>query len=577
MGYMEAQDHYLQDLFAGEDQYVVPVFQRRYQWEQEHWEALWDDLSTLLESQNGSEEHFIGAFVCMAAENRPGIRPQYLVIDGQQRFITLSVMLCSIRDLADELDEDQLEEFDGKTRDSLRNLPDEIQQKNLTDPYKTDIEKFRIVSRAEDRDVLFRLFEQNASGDVDSSVTEAYAFFNARISERAEDDPRLLKRLHQIIMQQLPLAMITASEEENPYTIFETLNERGLRLEESDLIRNYVFMQLDLDQQDRFNREHWLPFENKFEDTEIYDAQSLTRFYRIFLMKDGDYVRQNYVYHEFKDRIDAVPHELVATVDHFSDLYLLIRRPSTAEPDWLRSLLLRKEALDIGTADPLILTLLDRWQKGDLLDTELQRIFHGLESFAIRRSICGESTRGYYQIFPKSINVIESDEVVRPLFEYLDERGWPRDRRFVSDLTRFNLYSREPDKCRLILRTLQRSFGHKEMVELDSLQIEHVLPQEIGDDEHGSEWKSMLGTDWKEIHGRWLHTIGNLTLTGYNPELSNHCFDDKRELFEASKLDLNEYFVDCPRWTEEEIEERGSQLAAQIAEMWPVPEEVLVE
>lgn len=577
---MDAEDLYLQDLFTGKDQYTIPVFQRRYSWEKKQWEQIWEDITLLLDSPLGEEEHFIGAFVTMSGENKPGSRPKYLVIDGQQRLITICLILCAIRDTAAELTEDTLSEIPEEESDSLKNLPDKIQDENLIDPYEEGQDKYRIISRTEDRDALFELLEQGELEEdlEETSIGEAYAYFSDSVQDLVDEvSVYSLYKLRQIIIEQLPLAMITAEEDENPYTIFETLNERGLDLHESDLIRNFVFMQLNLDEQDEFNREYWLPFEQKFEETEEYDEEDLTRFYRMYLMRNGNYVKQNGVYDSFKKRVGLTPHKLAEQLDYYSNLYLSIRRPEEASPGWLRDLLVRKQSLDIGTADPLILNLLDRWKSGKLSDDDLRRAFRGLESFAIRRSICDRSTRGYYQIFPTSISSIDEENVVDSLFEYLFGRGWPDDEEFRSAFTTFDLYTREPEKCRLILKTLQQDYGHKEPVKLGELQIEHVIPQTIGNDKHGEAWKSMLGEDWEEIHEKWVHTPGNLTLTGYNPELSNRKFEDKQDLLEDSHLDLNDHFVEVDKWTELEIRDRGEELAQRCAQLWSVPDIVATE
>lgn len=571
---MDAEDLYLQDLFTGKDQFIVPVFQRRYSWEEKHWQQLWDDISTLLDSPLGDNEHFIGAFVSMSQENRPGDRPKYLVIDGQQRLITIAIVLCAIRDKTDKLDDEDMEALPPEESDSIITLSDKIQDENLVDPYENDLEQYRIMSRAEDRNALFSIFDKKEPQD-GIPISESYSFFYNLLDELVEErSPYVLHKLRQTIIEQLPLAMITANKSENPYTIFETLNERGLDLQESDLIRNSVFMQLDLDEQDEFNEKHWLPFEQEFTEPENHSTEDLTRFYRIFLMRNGEYVKQHSVYDAFKERIDKSPRDLIKDIRYYSDLYLSIRRPETVDEKWLQQALSQKQNLDIGTADPLILNLLDRWKSGTLKKEELQKIFRGLESFVIRRSICNYSTRGYYQIFPNTIKSIADDRVANSVFEYLAERGWPEDEEFCESFVTFNLYSRESDKCRLIFEQLQRGYGHKEPIELDELQIEHVMPQEFGDGVHGDAWKNMLGDDWEETQAEWIHTPGNLTLTGYNPELSNRSFSKKQELYSDSKLDLNSHFAEVSQWSATEIRNRGEELALRVAELWPVPEGV---
>lgn len=572
---MDAEDLYIRDLFTGKDQYVIPVFQRRYSWEKEQWEQLWDDITTLLDSSLGEEEHFIGAFVTMSGENRPGSRPRYLVIDGQQRLITICLILCAIRDNAENKIGEATSDLSEKESDSLEDLPNKIQDENLVDPYESEIDKYRVISRTEDRDTLFTLFDRKElEGELkETPIGQAYSYFSEQIQglirERSVSD---LDKLRQILIEQLPLAMITAEEDENPYTIFETLNDRGLDLQESDLIRNSVFMQLDLDEQSKFNQKYWLPFEQKFEETKDHDKESLTQFYRVYLMRNGNYVKKDGVYDAFKERVDLTPHKLVKQLDYYSDLYMNIRRPDTVDVDWLQKKLTRLQYLSIATADPLILNLLNRWKSNEITDKEIQRVFDGIESFAIRRAICDRSTRGYYQVFPTSIKSIDDEDVADSVFEYLADRGWPDDQEFRSSFVEFDLYSRDRKKCRLILEMLQRDYGHKEPIKLDNVEIEHVMPQSIADDEHGEAWKSMLGEDWEDIHEEWVHTPGNLTLTGYNPELSNNQFTKKQELFEDSHIDLNKHFTEVDQWTEIEIKDRGEKLARRCAKQWPVPD-----
>lgn len=566
---MDANDELLQDVFGGEKQYIVPVFQRRYSWDDEHWDALWEDILSLYETESRDEDHFIGAFVCMPGTIRPGDIPKYMVIDGQQRLLTFSLLLSALRDHAGEQDTEDHQRF-----------ADEINDKYLLDEYKKGIDQYKVVSRAEDRSALFAILGQEDFDDEvrETSIYEAYRFFRKRLNQMEEgSEHRVLNRLKQIIMQQMPLAMITTSEDENPYAIFETLNERGLQLEESDLIRNWVFMQLSLEEQDNFNDDYWRPFEEKFKETDEFDAISLTSFYRDYLMRTGEYVKKNSVYHQFKERIDSNPHKLVESLNYYSKLYIWINRPSKALNKQLSEALSRIEYLDIGTAYPLLLNLLDRYETGTISLEEFTEILHALESFAIRRSICGESTRGYYLTFPKAVEAIEESRVKDSLFQYLESKGWPRDSRFIDDLVSFDIYGRETKKCRLILETLQRQFGHKEKVNLQELTIEHVLPQTIEGKEGSEEWREMLGENWERKHQQWVDTLGNLTLTGYNPELSNKPFKKKQKLFEDSKVDLNDYFLSHEQWTGVEIEERGRTLAQEVSELWPVPQLVSTE
>ncbi|WP_011571425.1 HNH endonuclease family protein [Haloquadratum walsbyi] len=332
-------------------------------------------------------------------------------------------------------------------------------------------------------------------------------------------------------------------------------------------------MQLSLTEQDRFNDEHWMPFEQKFEETDDYSGVDLTEFYRDYMMRTGEYVQKNEIYHQFKRRTsEMTPRELVDELSYYGDLYLWIQRPETAPNEELTNALRRLQYLEIGTAHQLVLNLLYRWDSDDLSIDELLEALHGLESFVLRRFICGRSTRGYYRTFPIAARSIEDDDVKGSLFAYLKSQGWPDDTELLDNILRFDMYNRDKKKTWLVLRTLEEQFGHKEPVQYDELTIEHVMPQTIDDNEWGDEWKAMLGDEWERIHDQWLHALGNLTLSGYNPELSNRPFDEKRELLMESHVELNGYFEECDNWTEKTIRERNQELAERLASIWRVPQ-----
>jgi hypothetical protein len=355
--------------------------------------------------------------------------------------------------------------------------------------------------------------------------------------------------------------MITLSDDENPFAIFETLNERGLRLEESDLIRNYIFMQLPLNKQDQFDREEWTPFEAIFEKTKQFEAIKLTDFYRDYLMRNGKYVKKNETYLEFKANV-KIARELVEDLKRYGKFYTFIHRPKTANDPMIVETLERIGYLDITTSYPLLLYLFDKYDSGALTRDDFLASLHALESFVIRRSICGESTRGYNYLFPAAVRALKSD-ILSSLVTFFHEKGWPNDERFKKALLRFELYARETNKCRMILEALEKSIEHKERVDFANLTIEHIIPQTLTE-----EWKQELGEEWKYVSETWVHTIGNLTLTGYNPEMSRKLFSEKKMQLAESNLRLNKYFAEIEVWDKSAIIARGEKLAEEIAKIW---------
>jgi hypothetical protein len=418
------------------------------------------------------------------------------------------------------------------------------------------------------------VIESKASGTTGSTgIIGAYSFFK-REWRRLEDDDgeEAVKRFLIAATARLSLVVITVGGE-NPYEIFESLNSTGLPLEEADLIRNFLFMQVPIDEQELFNTKHWEPFERRFEASSGYEKIPPTLFYRSYLMREGTYCRNKAAYVGFREQNLERKLKPVAQVEEFqkfATFELCLRRPLTCQDAVLREAFAEIQALDITTAHPLLLALLDRYQQGGLGRLEILGCFKDLASFVIRRSVCGESTRGYGRMFPEAIKTIHLHPQ-RDLCEYWLSKGWPDDLAFIPRLVEFPIYRRERNKCRLLLEVLERKHGHKEEVKLDHLSIEHVMPQTLGDDKDGNSWREMLGSDWKTLHEKWVHALGNLTLTGYNPELGSASFPKKQEAFANSKVSLNQYFLGVVGWNDQEIRKRGHQLAEIIAEHWPRP------
>jgi hypothetical protein len=361
---------------------------------------------------------------------------------------------------------------------------------------------------------------------------------------------------------------------ENPYEIFESLNSTGLPLQESDLIRNYVFMQVPLTEQDTFNIEHWDSFETTFRQKTSGAAIDPTSFYRDYLMREGKYSKRGSTFVDFKaqNRLRALaPVEQVKELHRLLKLARLIEGIERSESAGIENLLSDIRQLEVSTVNPLLLALLERWQSGMLDTTTLSRCLTDLSSFVLRRSVCGLSSRGYGQWFVEAITRL-GDNPRECLQNYFAERGWPSDRAFSAALLGFDLYRRESTKARLMLDRLEALYGHKERVDPTTLTIEHVLPQQPNDAAI-RELEVVLGGggNWYPVHQKWVHILGNLTLTGYNRELSNRPYSAKRPALLESNLLLNKYFQDKIRWGPAEIEARTRKLAAEIARCWPNP------
>lgn len=556
---MDAKAKPIQEILHTGDQYIIPLFQRYYSWKIEHWRRLCDDLRAVLAAEE-QRIHFLGPMVCSSTKHVPGSPPTYHLIDGQQRMTTITLLLAAIRDEARDR--------------GVPLLANQITEQYLVDPYRQDLERFHLVPRLGDREAFVQIVEGHwEKADQELQICQAYRFLRRQVAFLARGDAEArLKRIFHTVADRLHLVVICI-DGENPYEIFDSLNSTGLPLAESDLIRNYVFMQVPMKEQDSFHAKQWLPFERMFDATGDYPALDLTAFYRDYGMRDGAYTERSAAFQTYREQTKAsgsTPGEQVAELVRYAGYYLKIQRPSTCADAQIGNALRALRMLDVGTATPLLLHLMERHGTDQIDKATLVAVLGDLASFVLRRSVCGDSTRTYGRWFVEAITAIKRD-VRGDLRNYWVRRGWPDDASFVDELAHFPIYKREHRKCRLILERLEESFGHKEQVVLDKLTIEHVMPQAIGDSPDGVAWRAMLGADWEADHTTLLHTLGNLTLTGYNPELSNREFAVKQGALLDSHVVLNKHFKDTGAWNRQAIETRGAKLARTVAALWPCP------
>jgi uncharacterized protein with ParB-like and HNH nuclease domain len=556
---MDARPKSVRDILHTGDQYIIPLFQRYYSWEKENWDRLRKDIWALMEDES-KPVHFLGPLVCTPTGHFPGAVPAYQLIDGQQRLTTLTLLLAALRNVA--------------VSRNLPNLAEEIAEDYLIHKRKTGTEHYKILPRLGDREALQAIINGNDLLPYqDNRLFGALKYFHRHAEHWARNRTEEgLRQLLDTVTRRLALVVVTI-DGESPYEIFESLNSKGLPLEEADLIRNFIFMQVPLSKQQEFFDQHWKALEEMFDASETSEAIPMTPFYRDYLMKDGRYSKEDATFLDFKEhqkQAALTPEQQVKELSHFAVLDLMLRRPQTANRENLRRLLTQIAGMEIATSYPLLLNLLDRTSHGRLSKEDLEGCLQDLVSFVLRRSICGETTRSYGQWFVEAISVLR-DNPRQDLRMYWLNRRWPDDFSLRDKLCDFPIYRREGRKARVILEEIEDSYKHKEKVDTGKLSIEHVMPQTLGSNSAGRNWKTMLGDGWQEVHEKYLHSLGNLTLTGYNPDLSNSSFERKKELLHDSHLELNKYFSSLTTWTEEAIRNRADKLAHIVAQLWPRP------
>lgn len=549
-------------LNTGSDQYLIPFFQRHYSWTRREWDRLWEDVVELLQD-DGQTRHFMGPLVCTPTSHMPGEVTPYQLIDGQQRLTTITILLAATKAVADAHE--------------LHDLAGEIYEDFLVHKRRKGLDRFKIVPRFGDRETLTSLIENGDEAKVErDSIIKAFRAFRGHITtliDTSEDEPgKVLRTLMKCLTDRLAMVAIMIKDE-NPYSIFESLNGKGLPLEQADLIRNFIFMQVPMDQQEDFNDQVWQEFEDALSPVGVEASLSPTQFYRSYLMRNGKYSPKRLTFVEFKDqasRSSKTPQEIVTELHKFLKLQQQIATPEATGNERLRHALDLMKRLDVQTADPLLLHLLAKSEAGEMTTEDLLGSINDICSFVLRRAFCGDSTRRYGQQFVAAIRGLGSD-ARRSLQSYLLDQGWPDDESFTRAARVFPAYRREPAKARLILEEWERKHGHKEPVNLSLLTVEHVMPQTISGNAEGKAWQEMLGTQWERIHLERLHVLGNLTLSGYNSNLSNLRYNKKRTLLAESNLHLNRRFQDLETWDETEIYHRSDDISAFVAERWPRP------
>ena len=352
---MDARVKTVREILHSGDQYLVPFFQRFYSWDQKHWNRLLDDLTALVDS-SADGMHFLGPLVCTPAQHVPGEVTAYQLIDGQQRLTTLTLVLISLRDLCRE--------------NNLTDLADEIHEDFLVHKRRVDLQHYKIVPRVGDREALVAILQgKELAAFKDFRLLKGLRFFGRELRKYiGSDSQERLPALFRALTARMSLVVITVAGE-NPYEIFESLNSTGLPLEQSDLIRNYVFMEVPLAEQEDFFQEHWERYECVFEASDEFPGIDVTSFYRNYLMRTGGYSKKNETYIDFKKQnrerdLDSTAQ--VAELSRFARFQSWLDRPSTCKAQFPRRWLSDISLLDITTAHPLLLALLDRWEAKSL-------------------------------------------------------------------------------------------------------------------------------------------------------------------------------------------------------------------
>ena len=543
---MKASETTLQPIFEGVKQYVIPLFQRAYSWKSKDWDTLWDDLMDLYDADDG-REHFMGAIVTMPVDMSPHGINKYLLIDGQQRLTTIFLLLALIRDLDASLSEQTNELY-------------------LLNKWESGVNRLKLLPTLTDQQVFAHIIDQKEPHGT-SEIARAYSFFRKKMQrQRADGQAVDLKRLRLVLLQKLMVVSIVLHKDENPYLIFESLNGKGQPLTQADLVRNYLFLRIPEGDQQEAYRELWRPMESQLD-------WHLSDFFWRYLTKDGAYIRQNTIYEGVKNRLAPLP--APGVVDEllemrmYADYYRRLVAPKHEPNPHIQRRLHRLNRWEVNTAYPFLLRIYDDYEHGRLTAADMCKVLDVVESYVVRRFFCRVPTNALNRTFIALYATLDKEAVVDSLVDALAGRSWPGDEEFLNAWVEFPIYSSGTAKCRHILESLEQAqSSNNEPVDTtyDRITIEHVMPQQLNE-----TWETELGPRAAEVHSRYLHTIGNLTLTGMNESMGNSSFAEKKKTFAGSSFALNKHLVQPTKWDEAAIVHRSRALGNLAVNIWKRP------
>ncbi|GAA7815715.1 DUF262 domain-containing protein [Helicobacter pylori] len=542
------------------NQFVIPIYQRLYSWEKEQCEQLWDDIIKI-GGNDKANGHFIGSILYVLDGNTPS--SPLLIIDGQQRLTTITLLLIALRDyLNDENDEDEFLEKFSRSK---------IQNRYLTNSDKKGDKKFRLILSESDKDTLLSLIDKDKRkpSEPSSKIVENFKLFEEWVSNTDKLET-IFKGLEKLMIVWIALD----KEKDDPQLIFESMNSKGIELTQTDLIRNYIVMETEAEKQEGFYNKYWRAMEEDFkQDEKLFD-----RFVRHYLtIKTRDIPNLNKVYEAFKGyqqkegiEIEDLLKDLQKYCGYFCQIAFKKEADKKADKDLNKALSFLVD-LDMDVVYPLLLELYSDYSNGVLSKQDFIPIIALIESYLVRIAVRG-STNGLNKLFASFAKHIQKDEYFESLKEHFGllkgGQRFPNDDEFRNLFITIEFYKKFKKKTKCFLERLEK-FDTKEPVDTQKCNIEHIMPQKLTE-----EWKKDLGENFKAIHDKYLHTIGNLTLTGYNSEYSNKSLQEKRDMengFKNSPLRLNQGLRDLESFGEEEIKKRANDLADLALKIWTYP------
>lgn len=553
---------FLKFIDGSDKRFIIPVYQRNYSWQNKHCAQLLNDLKGLIKKPDAP--HFFGSIV--SSHMQGGKREDFLIIDGQQRLTTISILLIAIVDLLKH----------KKVIPKDDRLIEKITKKHLVDEYQEDHRKIRLKPIKDDCKAFDALFGDESDFVDGSNVTSNFRYFRDRILNENIDIDDLYDAI-----SRLQTIDIFLEKDDDPQLIFESLNSTGLELEEGDKIRNFILMGLSSELQEKYYEAFWNKIEKNthFKVSDFFKDYLTLKLNRTVVIKDiyftfKDYVKKN------NDDIEALLQDLL----EYSKLYAIILNPMQYQNSFT-AVLVRLSQLEFTVIFPVVLAILKRWNEKNLTDQEVTELLRVTEIFLFRRLIVGLATNALSKIFAtldkdvtkkaQSSQLASYAEIYKYVLLNKEESSrFPNDEEFEQALFSRNIYAMSSKNKAYLFSFLENEESKEQINVIERIKdgtytIEHIMPQTLS-----PVWQKELGEKSQQIHEQWLHTLPNLTLTGYNSKYSNRPFKDKLDVengFKDSNLRLNQYVRECLKWTEDELVERQSRLSKKSLKLWYYP------
>ncbi|GHQ55542.1 hypothetical protein VN0366_13610 [Helicobacter pylori] len=541
-----------------EKQFVIPIYQRVYSWEKEQCKQLWDD-TIKIGGDDKMDGHFIGSIVFVHDGIYSTSHNELLIIDGQQRLTTITLLLTALRDHLNDEDE-FLEKFSCQ----------KIQNRYLINSDEKDDKRFKLILSESDKDTLLSLIDKDRRkpSEPSSKIVENFKLFEEWVSNTDELET-IFKGLDKLMIVEIALE----KGKDDPQLIFESMNSKGMELTQTDLIRNYIVMETEVEKQEGFYNKYWRAMEEDFkQNKKLFD-----RFVRHYLtIKTRDIPNINKVYEAFKDyrqKKGIEIEDLLKDLQKYCGYFCWIVFKKEADKKLSNALGFLVD-LEMDVIYPLLLELYSDYSDGVLSQQDFISIIALTESYLVRRAVCGLGTNSLNKVFPSFTKHIQKDEYFESLKAHFgsltNNQKFPNDDEFKDRLITIAFYNKFKKKTKCFLKRLENSGDTNEPVDTQKCTIEHIMPQKLTK----KEWERDLGENFQEIHNKYLHTIGNLTLTGYNSEYSNKSFQEKQGMekgFKNSPLRLNQSLKDLESFGEEEIKKRANDLADLALKIWTYP------